>query len=760
MQNVKPFTRACGVYGAEPHKCTLKNAKIPILVIISVVLLASLPSLVFALIQSAEVLPAPDLTLTPSDIVFSPENPVIGQPVNITAIVHNIGTDTAENVTVDFYVDSIPIVQKVIDELSPDSQKNVSINFIFLSVGYHNVTVDIDASNIILEANEANNQATKYIPVAEIQTEPCSISLTAYPELIEANGFDTSTITAIVTDELGKRVSGTNVSFSTTLGTIDSPKSTSQGIATTTLTSSLLAGTAVIEARAVVNDTSISAIIPVDCVKTAEAKCDAMWVDITIRIEKAIGGTTLIVAHTNVTVTNGVITVDTTPEKAAAIEGNATANSIIYLLIEDWELEITLKDDAIAMNGTVTGTISKITLNTPPEFYITSKSEVGVATTDLDVEFNARFTPANLELTLTLLEQYNNLKYFVPASGSKITENIIAAFGIEGVTPSDIQRNTAILVHSELSGTFIANNVTAVPISIRVKKEWFDSVAEGDINKVTLFKISDNGEVDEALRPEVTIDSINDTATFCEALDHFCVLALVAQPSKPLPQLPPSRPSGGAGGGGGYYYPYFPPAPLRDTTPPVISNITVIIGPSVTIVWETNEMSDSLVKCGRESGHYTIEKADPNYVLFHSIRLEEINEYATYYFVINSTDYSGNSAQTDEYIFIFTPPSKAGPFVKIILPSISYYIITFWWIVLVAVIPAFIISFVIYKRYRARKERALKAALRAVEGQMGELKESVEKFKKFRDRVSAKIKEEKDRDKDDDGSADDSDNSK
>jgi hypothetical protein len=332
----------------------------------------------------------------------------------------------------------------------------------------------------------------------------------------------------------------------------------------------------------------------------------------------------------HVTVTNGVITIDTTPEKAAAIEGNATANSIIYLLIEDWELEITLKEDALATNSTVTGTISKIKLNTPPEFYITSKSEVGVATTDLDVEFKARFTPANLELTVTLLEQYTNLKYFVPASGSKIIEKIIATFGIEGVTPSDIQRITAILVHSDLSGTFIANNVTSVPISIRVKKDWFDSVAEGDRNKVTLFKISDNGQIDEAVRPEVTIDSINDTATFSAALDHFCVLALVAQPSKPLPPLPPSPPSAG-GGGGGYYYPYFIPAPLRDTTPPVISNITVVIGPPVTTVWETNEMSDSLVKCGRESGRYTIEKSDPNYVLFHSIHLDELNEYGTYY---------------------------------------------------------------------------------------------------------------------------------
>jgi hypothetical protein len=100
--------------------------------------------------------------------------------------------------------------------------------------------------------------------------------------------------------------------------------------------------------------------------------------------------------------------------------------------------------------------------------------------------------------------------------------------------------------------------------------------------------------------------------------------------------------------------------------------------------------------------------------------------------------------------------------VRIILPSVSYYLITFWWIALGAVAPAFIISFVIYKKYRARKERALKAALVSIEGEMDELKESVEYFKKFKDIVSAKIKadKDKDKDKDDDGSADDSENSK
>lgn len=132
-----------------------------IIVIILLVLLASLPSLVFAAIQTAEV-SAPDLTLNSSDILFSPENPAMGQPVNITAIVHNVGRFTARNIPVDFYIDSTPIVQKEIDEIHPNSQKSSSINYIFLYTGSHNVTVTIERYVIISwDTNEISDSRVK-----------------------------------------------------------------------------------------------------------------------------------------------------------------------------------------------------------------------------------------------------------------------------------------------------------------------------------------------------------------------------------------------------------------------------------------------------------------------------------------------------------------------------------------------------------------------------------------------------------------------
>ncbi|MCD4845030.1 MAG: PGF-pre-PGF domain-containing protein, partial [Methanosarcinales archaeon] len=98
---------------------------------------------------------------------------------------------------------------------------------------------------------------------------------------------------------------------------------------------------------------------------------------------------------------------------------------------------------------------------------------------------------------------------------------------------------------------------------------------------------------------------------------------------------------------------FFTTADIADTTPPVISNITntTPTTDSVTISWDTDENSDSLVKYGTESGNYTVEVPDPALVSFHSIELSGLISNTTYYYVVNCTDASTNSAQSDEYNF-------------------------------------------------------------------------------------------------------------
>jgi hypothetical protein len=92
---------------------------------------------------------------------------------------------------------------------------------------------------------------------------------------------------------------------------------------------------------------------------------------------------------------------------------------------------------------------------------------------------------------------------------------------------------------------------------------------------------------------------------------------------------------------------------IPDTIPPIITNISVIskTKDSATIVWETNEVSDSLVKYGTEPGNYTETAYDVTDVTYHSINLAGLASNTTYYYVVNSTDPGINSAQSAECNF-------------------------------------------------------------------------------------------------------------
>ena len=89
---------------------------------------------------------------------------------------------------------------------------------------------------------------------------------------------------------------------------------------------------------------------------------------------------------------------------------------------------------------------------------------------------------------------------------------------------------------------------------------------------------------------------------------------------------------------------------IPDTTPPVITNISLVsvTKNSATITWETDEVSDSLVKYGTEIGNYTETAYNAADETYHSIDLVGLTSNTTYYYVVNSTDPSSNSAQSAE----------------------------------------------------------------------------------------------------------------
>jgi len=97
----------------------------------------------------------------------------------------------------------------------------------------------------------------------------------------------------------------------------------------------------------------------------------------------------------------------------------------------------------------------------------------------------------------------------------------------------------------------------------------------------------------------------------------------------------------------------FPIGLFNDTEPPVITNVTVIniTSYSATITWDTDEIADSLVKYGKQSGIYIESKADSQVVTNHTVVLTVLSQDTTYYFVVNSTDRDMNSNESIEYNF-------------------------------------------------------------------------------------------------------------
>jgi uncharacterized protein YxeA/uncharacterized protein YaiE (UPF0345 family) len=98
----------------------------------------------------------------------------------------------------------------------------------------------------------------------------------------------------------------------------------------------------------------------------------------------------------------------------------------------------------------------------------------------------------------------------------------------------------------------------------------------------------------------------------------------------------------------------FPKELIHDTTSPQITNVVVtgITNNSATLKWDTDEIADSLVKYGKTSGSYTESEGDSLFVNNHAIELTGLLPGTSYYFVVNSTDQTGNSKESIEYEFV------------------------------------------------------------------------------------------------------------
>ena len=90
---------------------------------------------------------------------------------------------------------------------------------------------------------------------------------------------------------------------------------------------------------------------------------------------------------------------------------------------------------------------------------------------------------------------------------------------------------------------------------------------------------------------------------------------------------------------------------LHQSSNATVANIT---NNSATITWTTDEIANSVVNYGIESGIYTEAESDPLFVINHLIALTLLSPETNYYFVVNSTDRSANSAESSESRFTTT----------------------------------------------------------------------------------------------------------
>jgi subtilase family serine protease len=148
---------------------------------------------VFKLIPSIVTDP-PDLLITPNDVILTPPGSVVvGTPVDIRAVVRNIGGRNATAVGVRFHDGLPPSPQIGTDQIIPfimyfDSG-SASVTWTSTSVGTHSICAVADPNNMIAELHEDNNQACAQIEILaanpDLAVQSGDISFSIPPPFIE-----------------------------------------------------------------------------------------------------------------------------------------------------------------------------------------------------------------------------------------------------------------------------------------------------------------------------------------------------------------------------------------------------------------------------------------------------------------------------------------------------------------------------------------------------------------------------------------------
>jgi hypothetical protein len=169
--------------------------------------------------------------------------------------------------------------------------------------------------------------ATRSTDVVFAPGAPFNIAVQAAPATLVANG-STSTITATVRDQFNNFVAdGTSINFSALLGTVGTPRTTTAGVATTTFTSGVLSGTAIVTATANSHSGSVNLTLlqPVVDLSTSTKTASASIVKPTERLTY-----TIMLSNTGNTLGAGLTLTDAIPLQTAYVPNSLTGVGATY----------------------------------------------------------------------------------------------------------------------------------------------------------------------------------------------------------------------------------------------------------------------------------------------------------------------------------------------------------------------------------------------------------------------------------------------
>ncbi len=132
--------------------------------------------------------PIPDLSVSPSDVGFSPPSPFTeGSAVEINATIHNVGGNASEPTATRFYDGLPPSFQIGADQPLPPIQaggaENVTVAWIASPPGSHEICVVADPDNVVAEINETNNMACVSVFVQSLPiTKPDYVPFLPLPQ--------------------------------------------------------------------------------------------------------------------------------------------------------------------------------------------------------------------------------------------------------------------------------------------------------------------------------------------------------------------------------------------------------------------------------------------------------------------------------------------------------------------------------------------------------------------------------------------------